>query len=95
MAQVYHLQKAHPDAGEFPIWNLLARSDVSVRPIGRVIALNKLLYDDIPHAPKRGVTQAPRPHPHKASHRHQYWFVDPPSDGLYVRGGMMVEPDHP
>jgi transposase len=43
MVQVYHLQKAHPDAGEFRIWSLLARSDVSVRTIGRVIALNKLL----------------------------------------------------
>ena len=29
MVQVYHLQKAHPDAGEFQIWSLLARSDVS------------------------------------------------------------------
>jgi transposase len=34
MVQVYHLQKAHPDAGEFRIWSLLARSDVSVRTIG-------------------------------------------------------------
>jgi hypothetical protein len=37
MVQVYHLQKAHPDAGEFRIWSLLARSDVSVRTIGRVM----------------------------------------------------------
>jgi transposase InsO family protein len=76
MVQVYHLQKVHPDAGEFRIWSLLARSDVSVRTIGRVMALNKLLYDDIPHVPKRGVRQAPGPHPYKASHRHQYWFID-------------------
>ena len=40
MVQVYHLQKVHPDAGEFRIWSLLARSDVSVRTIGRVMALN-------------------------------------------------------
>jgi hypothetical protein len=46
MVQVYHLQKAHPDAGEFRIWSLLARSDVSVRTIGRVIALNRLVYDE-------------------------------------------------
>jgi transposase InsO family protein len=76
MVQVYHLQKAHPDAGEFRIWSLLARSDVSVRTIGRVMALNKLLYDDIPHVPKQGVKRAPGPHPYKASHRHQYWFID-------------------
>ena len=76
MVQVYHLQKAHPDAGEFRIWSLLARSDVSVRTIGRVMALNRLVYDDIPHVPKRGVPLAPGLHPYKAAHRHQYWFID-------------------
>jgi len=68
MVQVYHLQKAHPDAGEFRIWSLLARSDLSVRTIGRVMALNRLVYDDIPHAPKQGVKQVPEPHPYKARH---------------------------
>jgi Winged helix-turn helix len=43
MVQVYHLQKAHPDAGEFRLWSLLARSDVSVRTIGRVMALDRLM----------------------------------------------------
>jgi Homeodomain-like domain-containing protein len=76
MVQVYHLQKAHPDAGEFRIWSLLARSDVSVRTIGRVMALNRLVYDDIPHVPKRSVRPAPGRHPYKAVHRHQYWFID-------------------
>jgi transposase InsO family protein len=76
MVQVYHLQKAHPDAGEFRIWSLLARSEVSVRTIGRVMALNRLVYDDIPHVPKRGVRPAPGLHPYKAVHRHQYWFID-------------------
>jgi transposase len=37
MIEIYHLQKRHPDAGEFRIWSLLARSDVSVRTIGRVM----------------------------------------------------------
>jgi hypothetical protein len=76
MVQVYHLQKAHPDAGEFRIWSLLARSDVSVRTIGRVMALNRLVYDDIPHVRRQGVKPAPGPHPYKARYRHQYWFVD-------------------
>jgi len=76
MVQVYHRQKAHPDAGEFRIWSLLARSDVAVRTIGRVMALNKLVYDDIPHVPKRGVKRVPGPHPYKASHRQQFWFID-------------------
>jgi transposase InsO family protein len=76
MVQVYHLQKAHPDAGEFRIWSLLARPDISVRTIGRVMALNRLVYDDIPHVPKKGVKPTPGLHPYKASHRHQYWFID-------------------
>jgi transposase InsO family protein len=76
MVQVYHLQKAHPDAGRFRLWSLLARSDMSERTVGRIMALNKLIYPDIPHVPTRGVRPAPGPHPYKASHRHQYWFID-------------------
>jgi transposase InsO family protein len=75
MVQVYHLQKAHPDAGAFRIWSLLARSDISVRTIGRVMALNKRVDDDIPHVPKRGVKRIPGPHPYKASHRQPSWFI--------------------
>ena len=76
MVQVYHRQKAHPDAGRFRLWSLLARSDVSERTVGRIMALNKLVYPDIPHVPAQGVRQTPGPHPYKASHRHQYWFID-------------------
>jgi hypothetical protein len=76
MVQVSHLQKAHPDAGEFRIWSLLARSDVSVRTIGRVMALNRLVYDDIPHIRRPSVKPVPGPHPYKARYRHQYWFID-------------------
>jgi transposase InsO family protein len=76
MVQVYHLQKAHPDAGEFRIWSLLARSDISERTVGRIMALNKLVYHDIPHVPARGGKPASGPHPYKASHRQQYWFID-------------------
>ena len=76
MVQVYHLQKAHPDVGEFRIWSLLARPDISVRTIGRVMALNRLVYDDIPHVPKKGVPRVPGPHPYKAEAPHQFWFID-------------------
>jgi transposase len=76
MVQGYRLQKAHPDAGEFRIWSLLAPPDISVRTVGRMMALNKLVYDDIPHVPKRGRPQPPQPHPYKAQHRHEYWFID-------------------
>jgi hypothetical protein len=68
MVQEYHLQKAHPDAGAFRIWSLLGRPDRSVRTIGRVMALNRLIYDDILHVPKRGVKQVPELHPYNARH---------------------------
>ena len=76
MVQVYHLQKAHPDAGEFRIWSLLAQPDISARTVGRIMALNKLVYDDIPHVPQRGRKPPPQPHPYKAQYRHEYWFID-------------------
>src|SRR5215475_13119721 len=76
MVQVYHLQKAHPDAGEFRIWSLLAQPDISARTVGRIMALNKLVYDDIPHVPQHGRKPPPQPHPFKAQYRHEYWFID-------------------
>ena len=76
MVQVYHLQKAHPDAGEFRIWSLLAQPDISVRTVGRIMALNKLVSDDIPHVITPAPQPAPQPHPYKAQHRHEYWFID-------------------
>ena len=86
MVQVYHLRKAHPDAGEFRIWSLLARPDVSVRTVGRVMVLNRLVYDDIPHVPKKGVKRTPGPHPYKASSPHQYWFIDGRQLDVKVQG---------
>ena len=59
MIDVYHLQKRHPDAGRFRIWSLLARLDISERTVGRVMALNKQVYDDIPHVDKPDRTKAP------------------------------------
>lgn len=76
MIEVYHLQKRHPDAGRFRIWSLLARPEISERTVGRVMALNKQLYDDIPHVRSPGVKRDPAPHPYKAHTPHEYWFID-------------------
>jgi transposase InsO family protein len=76
MVEVYHLQKAHPDAGEFRIWSLLARHDISVRTVGRVMALNRQVYDDIPHHRPSEAKKPTQPHPYKAIRHHQYWFID-------------------
>jgi len=76
MIDVYHLQKRHPDAGRFRIWSLLARPDISERTVGRVMALNKHVYDDIPHVDKSDRTKPPGPYPYKATAPHEYWFID-------------------
>ena len=77
MVAIYHLQKAHPDAGEFRIWSLLANDDISVRTVGRVMALNRQVYDDIPlpHGAK-GPKKPAQPHPYKAQSPHEFWFID-------------------
>jgi transposase InsO family protein len=76
MIEVYHLQKRHPDAGRFRMWSLLARPEISERTVGRVMALNKQLYDDIPHVRSPGVKLDSAPHPYKAQAPHEYWFID-------------------
>lgn len=76
MREVSHLQHAHPDAGEFRIWSLLARPDLSVRTVGRILALNKRLYPDIPHGRQSSPTHPAQPHPYKATRHHPYWFID-------------------
>jgi transposase InsO family protein len=76
MIEIYHLQKRHPDAGEFRIWSLLANDDISVRTVGRVMALNKQVYDDIPHVPSPPAKKSPGLHPYKSTFPHEYWFID-------------------
>jgi hypothetical protein len=76
MVEVYHLHKRHPDAGEFRLWSLLARPDLSVRTIGRIMALNKRVYDDIPPVRQTVPKKDPQPHPFKAQRPHQYWCID-------------------
>jgi transposase InsO family protein len=76
MMEVYQLQKRHPDAGGFRIWSLRGKTDISVRTMERIMALNRQLYDDIPHNRQREDQKPPQPHPYKASFAHQYWFID-------------------
>ena len=76
MIEVYHLQKQHPDVGQFRLWSLLAKPDISERTIGRIMALNRRVYDDIPHNQKRQNPKPSEPHPYKAGYPHQYWFMD-------------------
>ena len=76
MIAVYHLQKRHPDAGRFRIWSRLDRDDTAGRTVGRVMALNKQVYDAIPHVARQRMQKPPQPHPYTATHPHQDWFSD-------------------
>jgi transposase InsO family protein len=40
------------------------------------MAVNKLVYDDIPHGPQKGPRRSAQPHPSKAHAPHQFWFID-------------------
>jgi transposase InsO family protein len=44
--------------------------------MGRIMALNRLVCDDIPLVPTRGIKPRPGPHPYKATFRHQFWLID-------------------
>ncbi len=41
MLEIYHRQKRHPDAGGFRIWSLRGQTDLSVRTVERIMALNR------------------------------------------------------
>jgi transposase InsO family protein len=77
MLEMYHLQKRHPDAGGFRIWSLRGTPDLSVRTVERIMAVNRQVYDDIPHVgKKRHRPTEPGLHPFKAAFAHEYWFID-------------------
>src|SRR2546428_3915849 len=77
MVEIYHLQKRHPDAGGFRIWSLRGKTDLSVRTIERIMAINRHVYKDIPGVGRqRHPPTAPQPHPFKATAAHEYWFID-------------------
>ena len=67
--------KAAPDAGGFRIWSLLGPTDISVRTVDRMMALNRQVYDDIPHATQDGPKRPPAA-PYKAPAPHEFWFID-------------------
>jgi transposase InsO family protein len=77
MLEMYHLQKRHPEAGGFRIWSLRGKTDLSVRTVERIMALNRQVYPDIPGTVGHPTPKAaPQPHPFKACAAHEYWFID-------------------
>ena len=93
---VYPLQKRPPDAGRVRIGSLLARPDMSARTVGRVMALNKQVYDAIPPVDTPTSKKAPGPHPSNATVPHESWFMagwkmDFASDGVKWWSRMLLD----
>ena len=40
------------------------------------MALNRQVYEDIPHRPTKDAPKDPRPHPYRATAPHEFWFID-------------------
>ena len=74
MVEVYHLRNAIP-MQEFRIGSLLARTDLSVRTVGRIMAINRQVYDDIPHVRKPGPSWRPTASLQGLPSA-RYWFID-------------------
>src|SRR5919108_512932 len=76
MVKIYHLQRKYPRAGEFRIWTLLDKEGIQIsqRTVGRAMAFNRIVYDDLRRPAKE--KKPSKPHPYKAQFRHQYWFID-------------------
>jgi len=77
MLEMYPLHKRHPDAGSCRIWSLRGTPDLSGRTVERIMAVNRQVYDDIPHVgTKRHRPTEPGLHPFKAALAHESWFID-------------------
>jgi hypothetical protein len=87
MVPVYHLPQAHPAAGEFRLWSLWAQPAISVRTVGRLMALHTRGYDDLPPVPQHGCRLPPQPHPDKARSRQASWVSDGRQMDCALAGG--------
>src|SRR5256712_3365081 len=76
MLEIYHLQKRHPDAGGVRIWTLRGKTDLSVRTVERIMAVNRQVYDDIPHVGRKRTKTEPQSHPFQDSEAHENRFID-------------------
>jgi transposase InsO family protein len=77
MHEMYPLQKPHPDAGGFRMWRLRGTTDLSVRTVERIMAVNRQVYDAIPPGGRQRTRKTEPPlHPFKASGAHEYGFLD-------------------
>jgi putative transposase len=79
----------NPELGEFRVHAALLQLGITLSPrtCGRILALNRSLYDlDKPAKPPH----EPKPMPFQASRRHQYWTVDARYLDMHQLGGGMI-----
>jgi transposase InsO family protein len=77
MVELSPLQKRHPDAGGLRIGSLRGKTDLSVRTVERIMAINRQVSQDIPGTGrKRHTPTEPQRHPFKAPAAPEYWFID-------------------
>jgi hypothetical protein len=77
MVAMSHRPKRPPDAGGCRIWRRRGNTDLSVRTVERLMALNRQVYQDIPGVGRqRHTPTAPHPHPFKATAAHEDWGID-------------------
>jgi transposase InsO family protein len=87
--EVRKLQK-NPELGEFRIHAALLQIGIKLSPrtCGRILALNRSLYEDL----ERPETEPrePKPMPFQAARRHQCWTVDIRYLDMHQLGGGMI-----
>lgn len=77
MLEMYPLHKRHPDAGGCRIWSVRGQTDLSVRTVERIMALNRQGSPAIPGTAGHPTPKAaPQPQPCKASAAQASWFID-------------------
>lgn len=82
---IYHLQKEYPDAGRYNIWALLPREaekhgidlpEISERTVGRYMAENRKVYDELAPTKKASCTSTTAHLPYRPTHLHSHWYID-------------------
>ena len=58
------------------MWSLRGKTDLSVRTVERIMALNRQVDTDIPHVGRKRTQTEPQRHPFTASVAHEDWFID-------------------
>jgi len=93
LREMDHGPKRPPEAGGFRMGSLRGHTDRSVRPVARIMAVNRQVDDALPHVGRKRTKTAPQRQPFKASGAQASWCMDGrmmafACDG--VQGGSLI-----